>query len=97
MIEMIVVTAVVRASEGVAEIERKKKTVPEGDDGSKRERDDVRERGTMGEYRQLAEVRKNKPMIDQYLRTVIYSKLTHVSVNAADKMHNSRTVNYFDT
>jgi hypothetical protein len=42
MIEMIIVTAAVRASEGVAEIERKKKkTVPEGDDGSKRERDDV--------------------------------------------------------
>ena len=37
MIEMIVVTAVVRASEGGAEIE--KKTVPEGDGGSKRERD----------------------------------------------------------
>jgi hypothetical protein len=38
MIEMIVVTAAVRASEGGAEIEKKKKTVPEGDDGSKRER-----------------------------------------------------------
>jgi len=40
MIEMIVVTAAVRASEGGAEIERKKKkTVPEKDDGSKKERD----------------------------------------------------------
>ncbi len=61
MIEMIVVTAVVRASEGGAEIERrKKKTVPEGDDGSKRERP-MRERPMgerpMGEYRQLAAVR----------------------------------------
>ncbi len=38
MIEMIVVTAAVRASEGGAEIEIEKKTVPEKDDGSKRER-----------------------------------------------------------
>ena len=38
MIEMIVVTAAVRASKGGAEMERKKKTVPEGDDGSKRDR-----------------------------------------------------------